>query len=276
MSGFFSAVFVISTIVVVITLIIALVAFLRKNPHRKYLKIAGISAIIGITSLVCSMATQTPEERAAQQQRAAERQAEKDRLAAEKQAQKEKAAEEKDAIRAQENAEKKQKEERNLQEKEKAAADAAAQKLYDDQAEYEEWIRTNATIGKSPGLGDRVSAFAKKHNLTNDNNVIKVYDDGHFSATILDGRIVNLDIDHTEGHKMDSIVTDLLPADGVEISSSVDNSDALLSKHISVGHSDILDIAVPSSGGYYTRVDIYDSKSGNYIHTVIATGEHSY
>ena len=121
-----------------------------------------------------------------------------------------------------------------------------------------------------------MSAFAKKHNLTNDNNVIKVYDDGHFSATILDGRIVNLDIDHTEGHKMDSIVTDLLPADGVEISSSVDNSDALLSKHISVGHSDILDIAVPSSGGYYTRVDIYDSKSGNYIHTVIATGEHSY
>lgn len=102
MSGFFSAVFVISTIVVVITLIIALVAFLRKKPHRKYLKIAGVSAIIGITSLVCSMATQTPEERAAQQQRAAERQAEKDRLAAEKQVQKEKEEADKQTYKNQE------------------------------------------------------------------------------------------------------------------------------------------------------------------------------
>jgi hypothetical protein len=270
MSAFFSFLFVISIIATLVTLIIALVSFLRKKPHRKYLKIAGISAVIGTASLVGAMATQTPEERAAQQQRAAERQEEKDRLAAEKQAQKEKEEAEKQARKAQEAAESDAKKAQEAREKEKAAADATAQKLYDDQAEYEDWIKTSAIIGNKPGLGDRVDEFAKNHKLSSDVGMIKAFDDDHFNVTVIDGRIVSLQITATKGHKMDSVIPSLIPADGTEVSSSVDNSDPLVSHHISEGHSDILDIAIPSSNGYYTRIDTYDAPSGNYLHTTLA------
>ena len=72
---------------------------------------------------------------------------------------------------------------------------------------------------------------------------------------------------------MDSLVAELTPSDGTEVSSSIDNSDPLLSKHISIGRSDMLDMAIPRSNGYYTRIDTYDSRSGDYLHTVLAVGQ---
>ena len=157
--------------------------------------------------------------------------------------------------------------------KEQKAADAVAEKAYDDQAKYEEWVRTKGIIGKSPGLGDRVEEFTKKHKISSDAGMIKSYDDDHFNAVIVDGRIENLTINAIDGHKMDSLVLELTPSDGTDISSTVDNSDSLLSKHIFIGRSDVLGIALPRSSGLYTRIDTYDSRSGDYLHTTLAIGQ---
>ena len=115
--------------------------------------------------------------------------------------------------------------------------------------------------------------FAKKHKISSDTGMVKSYDDNHFNAVIVDGRIENLTINAAAGHKMDSLVSELPPSDGIEVSSSVDNSDPLLSKHISIGRSDMLGIALPRSNGFYTRIDTYDSRSGDYLHTTLAIGQ---
>lgn len=272
MSAFFSFLFVISIIATLVTLIIALVSFLRKKPHRKYLKIAGISAVIGTASLVGAMATQTPEERAAQQQRAAERQEEKDRLAAEKQAQKEKEEAEKQARKAQEAAESDAKKAQEAKEKEKVVADAIAQKRYDDQAEYEDWLKSTGVIGTIPGLGDRISVFEQRHKRTRGNDPDS-YDDNLLSVMKDEGRILFITI-NALGRSLDpnTFVTPLLPVDGVRVSSSDDKSDELNTRRIFIGHSDMLEIVLPQSKGYYTRMDVYHAPTGDYIYTNIFTG----
>lgn len=207
--------------------------FFRKDRCKTWLIRAGIAFAVLVASLVGVNMTMTPEQRAEMEQKRITEQAQK----------------------------------------EQKAADAAAQKAYDDQAKYEEWVRTHGIIGKSPGIGDRVEEFAKKHKMSSDAGMVKSYDDSHFNAVIVDGRIENLTINAAAGHKMDSLVSELTPSDGTEVSSSVDNSDPLLSKHISIGRSDMLGIALPRSNGFYTRIDTYDSRSGDYLHTTLAIGQ---
>ena len=207
--------------------------FFRKDRCKTWLIRAGIAFAVLVVSLVGVNMTMTPEQRAEMEQKRIAEQAQK----------------------------------------EQKAADAAAQKAYDDQAKYEEWVRTHGIIGKSPGIGDRVEEFAKKHKISSDAGMVKSYDDSHFNAVIVDGRIENLTINAAAGHKMDSLVSELTPSDGTEVSSSVDNSDPLLSKHISIGRSDMLGIVLPRSNGFYTRIDTYDSRSGDYLHTTLAIGQ---
>ena len=207
--------------------------FFRKDRCKTWLIRAGIAFAVLVASLVGVNMTMTPEQRAEMEQKRITEQAQK----------------------------------------EQKAADAAAQKAYDDQAKYEEWVRTHGIIGKSPGIGDRVEEFAKKHKMSSDAGMVKSYDDSHFNAVIVDGRIENLTINAAAGHKVDSLVSELTPSDGTEVSSSVDNSDPLLSKHISIGRSDMLGIALPRSNGFYTRIDTYDSRSGDYLHTTLAIGQ---
>lgn len=253
MGTFFAIIFFASAVSILVLLAISVyMFFFQKDNYKKWLVRAGIAVGVLIVSVIGGVSTSsTPEQRAEMEQK---------RIAAQTQKEQEKA--EKEARKAQETAQKEQK-----------AADAAAQKAYDDQAKYEEWVRTYGVIGRSPGLGDRVKEFAKKHKISSDAGMIKSYDDSHFNAVIVDGRIENLTINAAEGHKMDPLVSDLVPSDGIEVSSAVDNSDPLLSKHVSVGHSAILDIAIPRSNGYYTRIDTYDSRSGDYLHTVLAVGQ---
>ena len=71
----------------------------------------------------------------------------------------------------------------------------------------------------------------------------------------------------------DVVVTPLLPIDGVRISFSDDWVDQYLKRNTFVGHSDILEIVVPESEGYYTRMDVYDTPTGNYLYTNIFTGK---
>ena len=229
--------------------------FFRKDRCKTWLIRAGIAFGVLVVSLVGVNMTMTPERRAEMEQKRITEQAQKEQEKAEKEARKAQEA-------AQINAQKEQK-----------AADAAAQKAYDDQAKYEEWVRTHEIIGKSPGIGDRVEEFAKKHKISSDAGMVKSYDDNHFNAVIVDDRIENLTINAAAGHKMDSLVSELTPSDGIEVSSSVDNSDPLLSKHISIGRSDMLGIALPRSNGFYTRIDTYDSRSGDYLHTTLAIGQ---
>jgi hypothetical protein len=133
--------------------------------------------------------------------------------------------------------------------------------------------KADGIIGKNPGIGDLVTEFEKEHKISHDNGLTKTYDNDHFNAVIVDGRIINLTITATEGHKMDAIISSLVPSDGTEISATVDSSDPLLSKHISIGHSDMLSIAIPSSKGNYTRIDLYDTPTGNYLSTVLDVGD---
>ena len=253
MGTFFAIIFFASAVSILVLLAISVyMFFFQKDNYKKWLVRAGIAVGVLIVSVIGGVSTSsTPEQRTEMEQK---------RIAA--QAQKEQEKAEKEARKAQEAAQKEQK-----------AADAAAQKAYDDQAKYEEWVRTHGVIGKSPGIGDRVEEFAKKHKISSDAGMIKSYDDNHFNAVIVDGRIENLTINAAAGHKMDSLVSELTPSDGTEVSSTVDNSDPLLSKHISIGRSDMLDIALPRSNGFYTRIDTYDSRSGEYLHTTLAIGQ---
>ena len=260
MGIFFSVIFFLSAVCIILFLAISVyMFFFQKERYKVWLKRSGIAAAVLIVSVIGGVSTTTPEQKGAYQQKVEVERATKEKQDAEKTAQK-----------AQEAAEKKQKEEQEAKEKEKLSADAAAQKVYDDQAKYEEWVRASAIIGKSPGLGDRVDEFAKKHKISSDVGMIKSFDNDHFNATIVDGRIVSLTITAVKGHKMDTIIPSLIPADSTEVSSSIDNTDPLISHHISEGHSDILDIVIPKSNGYYTRIDTYDTPSGNYLHTTLA------
>lgn len=253
MGTFFAIIFFASAVSILVLLAISVyMFFFQKDNYKKWLVRAGIAVCVLIVSVIGGVSTSsTPEQRAEMEQK---------RIAA--QAQKEQEKAEKEARKAQEEAQ-----------KEQEAADAAAQKAYDNQAKYEEWVRTHGVIGRSPGLGDRVEEFAKKHKISSDAGMIKSYDDNHFNVVIVDGRIENLTINAAAGHKMDSLVSELTPSDGTEVSSTVDNSDPLLSKHISIGRSDMLDMAIPRSNGYYTRIDTYDSRSGDYLHTTLAIGQ---
>ena len=226
------SVFLFGAVVAVLVLLAvsAYTFFFRKDRCKTWLIRAGIAFGVLVVSLVGVNMTMTPEQRAEMEQKRIAEQAQK----------------------------------------EQKAADAATQKAYDDQAKYEEWVRTHGIIGKSPGIGDRVEEFAKKHKISSDAGMVKSYDDSHFNAVIVDGRIENLTINAIDGHKMDSLVSELTPSDGTEVSSTVDNSDPLLSKHISIGRSDMLGIVLPRSNGFYTRIDTYDSRSGDYLHTTLA------
>ena len=253
MGTFFAIIFFASAVSILVLLAISVyMFFFQKDNYKKWLVRAGIAVGVLIVSVIGGVSTSsTPEQRAEMEQK---------RIAT--QAQKEQEKAEKEARKAQEAAQ-----------KEQEAADAAAQKAYDNQAKYEEWVRTHGVIGRSPGLGDRVEEFAKKHKISSDAGMIKSYDDNHFNLVIVDGRIENLTINAAAGHKMDSLVSELTPSDGTEVSSTVDNSDPLLSKHISIGRSDMLDMSIPRSNGYYTRIDTYDSRSGDYLHTTLAIGQ---
>ena len=235
MGTFFAVIFFISAVFILVFLAISVyMFFFQKDNYKKWLVRAGIAIGVLIVSVIGGVSTSsTPYQRAEMEQKRIAEQAQK----------------------------------------EQKAADAAAQKAYDDQAKYEEWVRVHGVIGRSPGIGDRVEEFAKKHKISSDTGMVKSYDDSHFNAVIVDGRIENLTINATEGHKMDSLVSELTPSDGTEVSSTVDNSDSLLSKHISIGRSDMLGIALPRSNGFYTRIDTYDSRSGDYLHTTLAIGQ---
>lgn len=235
MGTFFAVIFFISAVFILVFLAISVyMFFFQKDNYKKWLVRAGIAIGVLIVSVIGGVSTSsTPDQRAEMEQKRIAEQAQK----------------------------------------EQKAADAAAQKAYDDQAKYEEWVRVHGVIGRSPGIGDRVEEFAKKHKISSDTGMVKSYDDSHFNAVIVDGRIENLTINATEGHKMDSLVSELTPSDGTEVSSTVDNSDSLLSKHISIGRSDMLGIALPRSNGFYTRIDTYDSRSGDYLHTTLAIGQ---
>ena len=207
-------------------------------------------------------------------QEKAEKEEKKAQEAAEKKQKAEKEAAEKNAQKAQRDAEKKQKEEQSAKAKEQAAADAAAQKVYDDQAKYEAWLKSAGVIGTIPGLGDRISVFEQKHKRSKGNDPDS-YDDNLLSVMKDEGRILFITV-NAFGRPLDPdvVVTPLLPIDGVRISFSDDRSDKYNKRNTFVGHSDILEIVIPESKGYYTRMDVYDIPTGDYLYTTVFTGNY--
>lgn len=262
MNTFFTVLAFVSLALIPISFAFLIYAFFRKKAYRPRLIFVGCSIGLLIIATIGGTLTMSPEQRA---------DIEQNRIAKQAQEAQEKA--EKEEKKAQEAAEKKQKEEQAAKAKEQAAADAAAQKVYDDQAKYEKWGNEKGIIGTVPGLGDRIAEFEKKHKRSHASGIIKSYDDDRFT-TIADDRIENITIEHLKGNKIDPVISKMLPADGKEISAFVNTSDPLLAKHVSVGHSDALDIVLPTSQGYYTRIDVYDVPSGNYLHTILHTGNY--
>lgn len=64
MQTLFILLLVASLVAVVVSLIITLVSFLRKKNHRKYLKIAGLSAVVVVVSFIGAFAFSTPSNNA--------------------------------------------------------------------------------------------------------------------------------------------------------------------------------------------------------------------
>lgn len=262
MHNFFGFSMLAALIAVLVSLALLVHAFFRKKTYRPRLIFSGIAFALLVLSFIGFGATTSPEERAAVEQK---------RIAKQAQETQEKA--EKEEKKAQESTEKKLKEEQAAKAKERSAADAAAQKVYDDQAEYEKWVKEKGIIGTVPGLGDRIEEFEKKHKRPHASGIIKSYDDGRFTA-VADDRIENMTIEHLKGNKIDPAISKMLPADGKDVSAFVDTSDPLLAKHISIRHSDTLDIVLPTCQGYYTQVDVYDVPTGDYLHTILYTGNY--
>lgn len=262
MHNFFGFSMLAALIAVLVSLALLVHAFFRKKTYRPRLIFSGIAFALLVLSFIGFGATTSPEERAAVEQK---------RIA--KQAQEAQEKEEKEEKKAQESAEKKQKEDQAAKAKEQAAADAIAQKVYDDQAKYEKWVKEKGIIGTVPGLGDRIAEFEKKHKLSHGSSMPKAYDNDRF-VVLADDRIEHMTIEHLRGNKIDPVISQMTPADGKEISAFVDDSDPLLAKHISIGHSDTLDIVLPTCKGYYTRMDVYDVPTGDYLYTILYTGNY--
>lgn len=146
-------------------------------------------------------------------------------------------------------------------------------KRLENQAKYEKWVKEKGIIGTIPELGDRIAEFDKKHRRSHASGIIKSYDDDHF-VVLADDRVEHMTIEHLRGNKIDPVISQMTPADGKEISAFVDDSDPLLAKHISIGHSDTLDIVLPTCKGYYTRMDVYDVPTGDYLYTILYTGNY--
>ena len=284
MNDFFSNLMLASLISIIVSLLLIIHAFFCKKRYRPRLIFAGVSLGIFLFAAIGYTTTLSPEQRAEMEQKRiakqaqeaqekAEKEEKKAQEAAEKKQKAEKEAAEKNAQKAQRDAEKKQKEEQSAKAKEQAAADAAAQKVYDDQAKYEKWVKEKGIIGTVPGLGDRIEEFEKKHKRSHASGIIKSYDDDRFTA-VADDRIENMTIEHLKGNKIDPAISKMLPADGKDVSAFVDTSDPLLAKHVSIRHSDTLDIVLPTCQGYYTQVDVYDVPTGDYLHTILYTGNY--
>ena len=295
MNNFFSALMLASLISIIVSLLLIIHAFFHKKRYRPRLIFAGVSLGIFLFAAIGYTTTLSPEQRAEMEQKriakqaqeaqekaekeekkaqeAAEREAKKEQEKTEKEAKKAKAATEKKQKDEQEAATKKQKAEQDAKAKEQSAADAAAQKVYDDQAKYEAWLKSAGVIGTIPGLGDRISVFEQKHKRSKGNDPDS-YDDNLLSVMKDEGRVLFITV-NAFGRSLDPdmIVTPLLPTDGVRISSSDDRSDKYNKRNTFVGHSDILEIVIPESKGYYTRMDVYDIPTGNYLYTNIFTGK---
>ena len=255
MHDFFGFLMLAAFIAFLVSLALLVHAFFRKKTYRPRLIFSGIAFSFLILSAIGFGMTISPEERAAIEQK---------RIA--KQAQEAQEQAEKEEKKAQEAAEKKLKEEQAAKAKEQSAADAATQKVYDDQVKYEKWVKEKGIIGTVPGLGDRIAEFEKKHKRSHASGIIKSYDDDHF-VVLADDRV-----EHLKGNKIDPAISKMLPADGKDVSAFVDTSDPLLAKHVSIRHSDTLDIVLPTCQGYYTQVDVYDVPTGDYLHTILYTG----
>ena len=248
MHNFFGFSMLAALIAVLVSLALLVHAFFRKKTYRPRLIFSGIAFALLVLSFIGFGATTSPEERAAVEQKRIAKQ-------------------------AQEAAEKKQKEEQAAKAKEQSAADATAQKVYDDQAKYEAWLKSAGVIGTIPGLGDRISVFEQKHKRSKGNDPDS-YDDNLLSVMKDEGRVLFITV-NAFGRPLDPdvVVTPLLPIDGVRISFSDDWVDQYLKRNTFVGHSNILEIVVPESEGYYTRMDVYDTPTGNYLYTNIFTGK---
>ena len=248
MHNFFGFSMLAALIAVLVSLALLVHAFFRKKAYRPRLIFSGIAFALLVLSFIGFGATTSPEERAAVEQKRIAKQ-------------------------AQEAAEKKQKEEQAAKAKEQSAADATAQKVYDDQAKYEAWLKSAGVIGTIPGLGDRISVFEQKHKRSKGNDPDS-YDDNLLSVMKDEGRVLFITV-NAFGRPLDPdvVVTPLLPIDGVRISFSDDWVDQYLKRNTFVGHSNILEIVVPESEGYYTRMDVYDTPTGNYLYTNIFTGK---
>ena len=263
MHNFFGFSMLAALIAVLVSLALLVHAFFRKKTYRARLIFSGIAFALLMLSFIGFGATTSPEERAAVEQK---------RIAKQAQEAQEKAV--KEEKKAQRDAEKKPKEEQSAKAKEQAAADAAAQKVFDDQAEYEKWVKEKGIIGTVPGLGDRIEEFEKKHKRSRGNDPDS-YDDNLLSVMKDEGRVLFITV-NAFGRPLDPdvIVTPLLPTDGVRISSSDDRSDKYNKRNTFIGHSDILEIVIPKSKGYYTRMDVYDIPTCDYLYTTVFTGNY--
>lgn len=279
MHNFFGFSMLAALIAVLVSIALLVHAFFRKKTYRPRLIFSGIAFALLVLSFIGFGATTSPEERAAVEQKRiakqaqevqekAEKEEKKAQEAAEKKQKAEKEAAEKNAQKAQRDAEKKQKEEQSAKAKEQSAADA------NDQAKYEAWLKSTGVVGTIPGLGDRISVFEQKHKRSSGNDPDS-YDDNLLSVMKDEGRVLFITV-NAFGRSLDPdvIVTPLLPTDGVRISSSDDRSDKYNKRNTFVGHSDILEIVIPESKGYYTRMDVYDIPTGDYLYTTVFTGKY--
>lgn len=249
MNTLFTVLAFVSLALIPISFIFLIYAFFRKKAYRPRLIFVGCSIGLLVISTLGGTLTMSPEQRADMEQKRIAKQ-------------------------AQEVVEKKQKAEQDAKAKEQDAADAAAQTVYDDQAKYEAWLKSTGIVGTIPGLGDKISVFEQKHKRSSGNDPDS-YDDNLLSVMKDEGRILFITV-NAFGRSLDPdvIVTPLLPTDGVRISSSDDRSDKYNKRNTFVGHSDILEIVIPESKGYYTRMDVYDIPTGDYLYTTVFTGKY--
>lgn len=129
--------------------------------------------------------------------------------------------------------------------------------------------QSNVKISKIPGIGSTEEDFSKAHKISNDNGMMKVYDNQHIAVVFADGRALNITVNADKNHKRDKSIEEMIPSDATNITKTTDESDELISKEIQSGSSKLLAEAIPDSKGQFKVIDLFDKKTDNYLHTII-------
>jgi hypothetical protein len=133
--------------------------------------------------------------------------------------------------------------------------------------------KTDTKVCDVAGLGDTKDRFADEHHSpSTDSGMMASYQtDGLTVVFDENKRAINITITAEPKGKIRPTVAKMVPSDAAIENATTDKSDPALTKDHKNGHSEKLKAACPASNGDFEIIDVYDTQTMTYLHTVIGT-----